>query len=66
MRAIDHDSAYIIFVTEQDGHLIAGIGLDNILVVHSPDATLVCPVDQSLRLKELLELIENNAGQKFL
>ena len=55
-----------IVVTEDDGHLIAAIGLENMVVAHSPDATLVCPVDQSQRLKELLELIEKSGGEKFL
>ena len=55
-----------IIVTEDHGHLIAAIGLDNIVVAHSPDATLVCRADQTQRLKDLLELIEKNAGEKFL
>ena len=55
-----------IIVTEDNNHLIAAIGLDNIVVAHSPDATLVCRADQTQRLKDLLELIEKNAGEKFL
>jgi len=55
-----------IIVTEDEGHLIAAIGLENIVVAHSPDATLVCPVNQSHRLKELLELIKQDTGDKFL
>jgi mannose-1-phosphate guanylyltransferase len=55
-----------VIVTEDKGHLIAAIGLKNIVVAHSPDATLVCPIDQTQRLKELLQLIKENAGEKFL
>lgn len=55
-----------IIVTEDEGHLIAAIGLNNMVVAHSPDATLVCPVNQAHRLKELLELIQQNNGGKFL
>jgi mannose-1-phosphate guanylyltransferase len=55
-----------VIVTEDKGHLIAAIGLENIVVAHSPDATLVCPIDQTQRLKQLLELIKKNAGEKFL
>jgi mannose-1-phosphate guanylyltransferase len=55
-----------IVVTEDDGHLIAAIGLENMVVAHSPDATLVCSIDQTHRLKELLELIKKHAGEKFL
>ena len=55
-----------IIVTEDKGHLIAAIGLENIVVAHSPDATLVCHVNQSQRLKEILELIKRHSGEKFL
>jgi len=55
-----------ILVTEDDNHLIAAIGLENIVVAHSPDATLVCHIDQTQRLKELLELIKQHDGGKFL
>jgi len=55
-----------IVVTEDHGHLIAAIGLENIVVAHSPDATLVCHVDKTEKLKELLDLIKQHAGEKFL
>jgi len=55
-----------IIVTEDKGHLIAAIGLENIVVAHSPDATLICHIDQTHRLKELLELIKQHTGEKFL
>jgi mannose-1-phosphate guanylyltransferase len=55
-----------IIVTEDKGHLIAAIGLENIVVAHSPDATLICHIDQTHRLKELLELIKEHTGEKFL
>jgi len=55
-----------IVATEDNGHLIALIGAENMIVAHSPDATLVCPIEQSHRLKELLEQIEKNKGKRFL
>jgi mannose-1-phosphate guanylyltransferase len=55
-----------IFITEDKGHLIAAIGLENIVVAHSPDATLICHADQSHRLKDMLELIRQHTGEKFL
>ena len=55
-----------IFITEDTGHLIAAVGLKNIIVAHSPDATLVCPIDQADRLKELLEIMERSTDKKFL
>ncbi|MHC4359319.1 MAG: mannose-1-phosphate guanylyltransferase [Planctomycetota bacterium] len=55
-----------IIVTEDHGHLIAAIGMEKTVIAHTPDATLVCPINQAHRLKELLELIEKNAGKKYL
>ncbi len=55
-----------IIVTEDKGHLIAAIGAENMVVVHTPDATLVCRIDQADKLKELLELIKQHGGEKFL
>jgi len=60
------DSKNNIIITETDGHMIATIGMKDTVVVHSPDATLVCHVDQTHRLKELLEEIEKRGGEHFL
>jgi mannose-1-phosphate guanylyltransferase len=55
-----------IVVTEDNNHLIAAIGLENIIIAHSHNATLVCRTDQAQRLKELLSLIEADSGNKYL
>jgi mannose-1-phosphate guanylyltransferase len=55
-----------IIVTEDKGHLIAVIGLENVIVAHTPDATLVCHTSQTERLKQLLDLIEQHGRTKFL
>jgi mannose-1-phosphate guanylyltransferase len=60
------DCSSSVFVTEDAGHLIAAIGLENMVVAHSPDATFVCSLDKTYLLKELLERIEKRTGEKFL
>lgn len=55
-----------IIVTEEKGHLLALIGAENMIVAHSKDATLVCPIDQSHRIKELLERIKVHHAGKFV
>ena len=55
-----------IIITEDKNHLIAVVGLENTVVAHTPDATLVCPIDQTDRLKELIEMIRSHDGQKYL
>ncbi len=56
------ESSNNIIVTEDEGHLIAAIGLDGMVVAHSPDATLVCRKEDCHRLKELLELVKSRTG----
>ena len=51
--ALHLDSHGNIIVSEQD-HLIATIGLDNLIVVHSPDATLICRKSDAQRIKDLV------------
>jgi len=58
-----HDT---IVVSEDKGHLIAGIGLEEMIIVHSPSATLVCPVGQADRLKELLEYLAAKGKGRYL
>jgi mannose-1-phosphate guanylyltransferase len=60
------DSKNNIIITEDKNHLIAVVGLENTVVAHTPDATLVCPIDQTDRLKELIEMIRSHDGQKYL
>jgi len=55
-----------IFVTEDKRHLIAAVGLEDIVVAHSPDATLICHISQTEKIKKLLELIQEHGGEKFL
>lgn len=55
-----------IVVTEDEGHLLAVIGVENMVVAHTPDATLVCPLDDTQRLKELLALVKEHGGDKYL
>jgi mannose-1-phosphate guanylyltransferase len=59
------DSFRNVIVSEGD-HLLAVLGMDDCIIVHSADATLVCNKSDSQRLKELVEQIEKRYGRKFL
>lgn len=58
------NSSNNVLVTEDD-HLIATIGLDNVIVVHTPDATLVCAKDQAQQIKDLLNRLSMYHGKKY-
>ncbi len=64
-NAVVLDSSRNIIVAEDD-HLLAVLGMDECIVVHSSDATLVCNKSDSQRLKELVAAVEQKYGKKFL
>jgi len=63
-QALTVDGTGNLLVGESD-HLIVALGVSDLVVVHSPDATLVCRRDQAERLKELAALRVARFGQRF-
>ena len=57
-RAVVEDGRNNIVVAD-DGHLLGVIGADDLIVVHTPDATLVCPRSRAQDIKRLLKRIES-------
>ena len=54
-------------VFSEGKHLVAVVGLDDLIVVHTPDATLVCPKSKAQEIKALLKRIESlKGGEKWL
>lgn len=47
------DACNTIAASSEDDHLIAAIGVEDLIVIHTPRATLVCRADQAERIKEL-------------
>jgi mannose-1-phosphate guanylyltransferase len=60
------DCKQSIIITEDGDHLIAVMGLDDIVVAHTPDATLVCHKSQTNRLKDMLDQLKAHGRSKFL
>lgn len=52
-------------VVAEDEHLIVLLGVDDLVVVRSPDATLVCRRDQVQRVRELGALRQARYGGEF-
>lgn len=49
-------------VVGSNGHLVSVLGLSNCIVVHTPDATLVCPRDRAQDIKSLVKEIASRPG----
>lgn len=56
-KAVMRDAKNCFVVSDEGGHLVALDGVEDLLVVHTKDATLVCRRDRSASLKELLKLL---------
>ncbi len=52
-------------VVSEDDHLLAVLGIDDCIIIHTPDATLVCDKTDAQRLKELVGYVEEKFGGKF-
>lgn len=53
-------------IVGRKGHLVAGLGLDNIVVVQTKDSTLVCAKDRAEDVKRLVELAEKKGFWRYL
>ncbi len=53
-----------VFVSEDD-HLIAAIGVEDLVVIHSPDATLICHKDRVQDVKEMVRRLGERFGDRY-
>lgn len=59
-------SANTLVASTDDQHLIATLGVENLIVIHTGNATLVCHSDHAQRIKELHQLVGETFGQDLL
>jgi mannose-1-phosphate guanylyltransferase len=59
------DSNDNIIISDDPGHLISAIGMNDMIVVHTKDATLVCPKPEAQRVKELVGRVKEKYGDQF-
>jgi mannose-1-phosphate guanylyltransferase len=58
------DGANNILVSETE-HLLAVLGVDDLIVIHSADATLICRKGQEQKIKELAEQRRRDFGEQY-
>ena len=59
------DSDDNIIVSEDPEHLVSTIGVNDLIIVHTKDATLVCPKHEAQRVKELVGKVKEKFGNKY-
>ena len=60
------DSHQNIIVSDDPEHLVSGIGLRDMIIIHTRKATLVCPRSVAQRVKNLVDLTKERFGVKYL
>jgi len=60
------DSARTLVVSNDPNHLVTAVGCEDLIIVHTTDATLVCRADRAERIKELHQLVGERFGKEFL
>ncbi len=56
-RAVHLDSHGVTCVSDDPAHVIATIGCEDLVIVRTQDATLVCPAALAERVKEIAGLV---------
>jgi mannose-1-phosphate guanylyltransferase len=60
------DSTGSLIASSDPGHLIAALGCDGLVIVHTPSATLVCRKDKAEDLKKLYALAAERFGAPYV
>jgi mannose-1-phosphate guanylyltransferase len=60
------DTSRTLVASDDPNHLITVIGCEDLIVVHTADATLVCRADRAEDVKRLQQLVGEQYGSKYL
>jgi mannose-1-phosphate guanylyltransferase len=60
------DSDDNIIISQDPNHLVTMIGVSDMIIIHTKDATLVCPKREAQRVKELVGRVKEKYGEKYL
>lgn len=55
----------LVINSGEDDTLVATVGLEEHVVVHTPEITVVCPMSQSERVKDLVAAAVEQAGERY-
>ena len=62
-RVVQTGSTNCVVASSDPDHLVALVGCEGLVVVHTPSATLVMPADQAQRVKDLHALVAEQAPE---
>jgi len=59
------DSSDNVLVADDPDHLIAAVGVTDLIVVHTADATLICSKDQAQKIKQMAAELDQTFAGKY-
>lgn len=65
-RHVLHRTRNTLVASNDPNHLITTLGCEDLIIIHTPDATLVCRADDAEGIKELHKLVGEKYGQALL
>ena len=65
-RSVLQDSSRVLVVSDVPGHLLAVVGCEDLIVIHTRDATLVCRTDQAESIKRLHATVATCFGSEYI
>lgn len=54
-----------IIISRDPNHLVATVGLSDMIIVHTPDVTMVCPKRDAQRVKDLVNKAKEMFGDRY-
>ncbi len=55
-----------VVAVSQDHHLIATIGVQDLTIVHTPEATLICPTQLAENIKQMVSKLQSEFGDRYV
>jgi mannose-1-phosphate guanylyltransferase len=63
---IDSSNCVVVNRCPEQSVTVAVVGMDNVVVVSTPDGILVCPADRAQDVKKVVQTLQQKGGEKFL
>ena len=60
------DSKNLLVASQDKDHLITTVGCENLVIIHTPDATMICHADRVQEIKDLHKKVKDQHGEDYL
>ncbi len=64
-RTVHQDSHGTLVASSDPDHVIATIGCEDMIIIHTPDATLVCPAAHAEKIKDIHRVVGEQFGKEL-